>query len=139
MNEMVIQLPVLAFVLATDDQGITTLDKAAKVQKTPPDIVVMLRVLEGPDAGKSFQIYETPATIGRDKICTISIKDSRMSRQHAAIFYYAPDFFLKDLASTNGTFLEDKQVKQARLKNGDKIRMGQTLFEFIVSKLSEAK
>lgn len=62
-----------------------------------------------------------------------------MSRQHAVILFYAPDFFIKDLASTNGTYLNDKPIKQARLKSGDKIQMGQTIFEFIVSKLEESK
>jgi len=139
MSEMTIHLPRLLFVLTSDDEGVTTLGDEAAVHKIPDDLVVLLRVMEGVEPGKGYQIIETPVTIGRDKICAISIKDSRMSRQHAAIYYFAPDFFLKDLASTNGTFLDDKPIKQAQLKNGDKIRIGQTVFEFIVSKLSEGK
>ncbi len=139
MSEMVINFPALLFSLVTDDQGVTTLGDEAKVHKIPDDLVVLLRVLEGAEAGKGYQIHETPVTIGRDKICAISVKDSRMSRQHGAILYFAPDFFIKDLASSNGTLLDGKPVKQAKLKNGDKIKMGQTVFEFIVSNLSEAK
>ncbi len=139
MSEMTISLPGVCFALSTDDQGLTSLGDEARVQKLSDDLVVMLRVLEGAEPGKGYQIRQTPATIGRDRICAISVKDSRMSRQHAAIFYFEPDFFLKDMASTNGTFLDDKPVTQAKLKNGDKVRLGGTVFEFIVNNLGEGK
>ena len=139
MLELTFRFPFLLFALPPDNQEITTLGEDAKVGKIPEDFLVVLRMLEGPEPGKGYQITETPLTIGRDNLCTITINDPRMSRQHAVIYYYHPDFFLKDLGSTNGTFVNDRLVKQARLKSGDRIRMGGTLFEFIMSKLSEDK
>ena len=139
MSEMTMRLPWVCFALSTDDQGVTSLGDEAKVQKLSDDLVVMLRVVSGAEPGKGYQIRQTPATIGRDRICAISVKDARMSRQHAAIFYLAPDFFIKDMASTNGTFLNDKPITQAKLKSGDRVRLGGTVFEFIVSKLGEGE
>ena len=136
--EGILIFPFLLFALPPDEQEITTLGDDAKVKKIPDDLLVVLRIIEGPEPGKGFQISQTPITIGRDNICTITINDPRMSRQHAVLYYYHPDFFLKDLGSTNGTFVNDRRIKQAQIKNGDKIRMGGTLFEFIMSKLEES-
>ncbi len=136
--EGILIFPFLLFALPPDEQEITTLGDDAKIRKIPDDLLVVLRIIEGPEPGKGFQISQTPITIGRDNICTITINDPRMSRQHAVLYYYHPDFFLKDLGSTNGTFVNDRRIKQAQIKNGDKIRMGGTLFEFIMSKLEES-
>jgi len=137
MFELILRFPFLFFALPPDNQEITTLGEDAKVRKIPENLLVVLRVLEGPEPGKGYQITEAPLTIGRDNICSITINDPRMSRQHAVIYYYHPDFFIKDLGSTNGTFVNERMVKQTRLKNGDQIRMGGTLFEIIITKLSE--
>ena len=139
MVEMSLSWRWLLFALPPDKQEITSLGEDAKVKKLPDDLLVLLRVIEGAEPGKGYQINEMPITIGRDKICKIMVNDSKMSRQHAGIYYYSPDFFIKDLASTNGTLVNDKPVKQARLRSGDRIKLGGTVFEFIVSKMSGAK
>ena len=134
MDGITMRLPGLLFA-GPDEREITTLGDEAKVRQVPEDLVVLLRVVSGAEQGRGYQIRETPLTIGRDKICTISVNDTRMSRQHAALYYLAPDFFLKDLASTNGVMVNGRKVKQAKLNSGDKVSMGSTVFEFIVSKL----
>lgn len=121
-----------------DEQEITTLGEDAKAKDLPEGIVVMLRVIEGQEEGKGYPIEKVPVTLGRDNICDISITDTRMSRQHSMLFYYEPDFFLKDLGSTNGTFVNDKRIKQTAIKNGDHIKVGNTVLEFIVSKHEHA-
>lgn len=139
MDGICYRLPMFLFALPPDNEEITTLGDESKVRQIPDELVVLLRVMQGPEQGKGYQITETPLTVGRDKICTISINDTRMSRQHAGIYYMAPDFFLKDLASTNGVFVNGKKVKQAKLNSGDQVQMGSALFEFIVSKLPGEK
>ncbi len=118
-----------------DKQEITTLGDEAKVRDIPEDIMVMLRVKKGAEPGRGYQITKTPVSIGRDTLSNISINDTRMSRQHAALFFLPPDFYLKDLGSTNGTYVNNKRIKQATLKNGDLVRIGNTEFEFIVSEV----
>jgi predicted component of type VI protein secretion system len=139
MDGMSIRIPLVLFAMPPDEKEITTLGDEAKVHQVPDDLLVLLRVVKGLEPGKGYQITQTPLTIGRDKLCTISLNDSRMSRQHGAIFYLAPDFYVKDLASTNGVFVNGKKIKQVKLNSGDQLQMGGTLFEFIVSRLPGAK
>jgi len=116
-----------------DQQEITTLGDEAKAREVPEGLMVMLRVLEGKEVGRGYPIHKTPVSLGRDALCDISILDQRMSRQHAMLFYFQPDFYLKDLGSTNGSFVNDKRIKQALIKNGDQVKVGATVLEFIVS------
>jgi pSer/pThr/pTyr-binding forkhead associated (FHA) protein len=115
------------------NQEITTLGDDAKAKELPEGTIVILRVIEGAQVGKGYPLHKMPATLGRDALCDVSIVDSRMSRQHAMIVYYAPNFYLKDLGSTNGTFLDDKRIKQEVLKSGMKFKVGATVLEFTVS------
>jgi len=137
--EGIMRLPALLFALPPDEKEITTLGDDAKVHQVPEDLLVVLRVVQGPEPGKGYQITETPLTIGRDQLCSISINDSRMSRQHGAVYYLAPDFYVKDLVSTNGVFVNGNKIKHCQLSNGDRIQLGGTVFEFIISKLAEEK
>jgi two-component system cell cycle response regulator len=115
------------------DQEITLLGDDAKAKELPPGIMVLLRVLEGQEVGKGYQVNKVPVSLGRDALCDVSINDTRMSRQHAMLFYYSPNFYLKDLGSTNGTFVNDKRIKQSAIVNGDHIKVGSTVLELIVS------
>ena len=68
-------------------------------------------------------------TIGREKDNTIQLDDVLVSRHHALVHKIANDFFVKDLESTNGTFVNETQVpwgKYARLRPGDILRIGRT-------------
>ena len=121
-----------------DQQEITTLGDEAKAREVPEGMMVMLRVLEGQEVGRGYPINKTPVSLGRDTLCDIAILDQRMSRQHAMLFYFQPDFYLKDLGSTNGSFVNDKRIKQALIKNGDHLKVGATVLEFIVSSTDPA-
>ena len=115
-----------------DDQEITTLGVEAQAREIPPGWVVKLRVKEGAELGRDYAITSVPVTLGRDALSGISFPDPKMSRQHAVLIGQGADFILKDLGSTNGTFLNEKRIKQAVLINGDRIRLGKTLFELIL-------
>ncbi len=73
-------------------------------------------------------------TIGRDDSNTISIKDRYMSKKHAQIIEDEGIFFLEDLSSANGTFLNGEEIKDAiELKDKDIIDIGQIEFLFVDS------
>jgi hypothetical protein len=69
------------------------------------------------------------ATIGRGGGCTISLPaDTFVSQVHARVVERDGQLFLEDLGSTNGTFLNGKQVaKTARVRKGDQLQIGQTV------------
>ena len=122
-----------------DEQEITTLGAEAQVRELPEGVLVMLRVIEGAEPGRGYQVASVPVTLGRDAISGISLPDPKMSRQHAALAMQGSDFVIKDLGSTNGTFVNDKRVKEAVLMNGDQVRLGNTVLEFILSQPAAEK
>jgi pSer/pThr/pTyr-binding forkhead associated (FHA) protein len=76
----------------------------------------------------------TKLTIGRDKMNTIVIYDSMISRFHAVIQKINHAYFIKDLNSTNGTLVNGKKVpgdKYVRLNPNDVIQLGRTDLSFI--------
>ena len=65
----------------------------------------------------------------------IIINDPETSRKHCAIDIYENKFVIRDLESTNGTFINDTRVKEDLLKEGDRIRIGNTLLTFVVKSI----
>lgn len=77
-----------------------------------------------------FSLQET-FTIGRNEHSNIVIKDTAVSHDHACIAEQKNDYWLADLNSTNGTFLNDRPVKgEILLKDGDIVRIGTVSFKF---------
>ena len=73
------------------------------------------------------------AVIGRDAGVTFELSDFKVSRRHALLVRTAEGFFVKDLGSRNGVFLNQRRVpprEQSRLKNGDVIQLGSTTLVF---------
>ena len=79
----------------------------------------------------------SPLLVGRDeRLATLVINDPFISRTHAAICQQDDDYFLQDLNSKNGTFLNGERLaageRSARpLQHGDKIRFNMVDFEFL--------
>jgi pSer/pThr/pTyr-binding forkhead associated (FHA) protein len=69
-------------------------------------------------------------TVGRAPECELRLDDTYASQQHARLFARNNSWFVEDLGSTNGTFVNDqKLVAPAMLQPGDKVRVGQTIVE----------
>lgn len=86
--------------------------------------------------GKTHSLMQPQGiwTIGRDRQLSISIADRRLSRRHAAIQYVkSQGFFLIDLDSTNGSFINGEPVHgRMPLKDGDRIRLSSLAFSFFL-------
>ncbi|MDZ4754363.1 MAG: ATP-binding protein [Phycisphaerae bacterium] len=91
--------------------------------------MLILHVLQGPDAGKRFPLPERePQLIGRSTEA-IAITDRSVSRRHAELTPDGEVWFVRDLESANGTFVNGRPVlDQTAVKAGDRIRCGDTLF-----------
>jgi hypothetical protein len=72
--------------------------------------------------------------VGRDRRCGLALPDKRLSRRHGAIQYVqGQGFFLIDLGSTNGTYVNGELARKGvRLKEGDRVRMGNSVFTFSI-------
>ncbi len=81
----------------------------------------------GPAQGSVFEVGEAGATLGRLPDNSICLTDGRLSRHHAQIDYRDGGYWLSDLASQNGTLVNDRPLTEAhRLQAGDSIELGTT-------------
>lgn len=92
--------------------------------------MALLRVVQGELAGKTYELAGDKVTIGRESE-TISVLDQGVSRQHAEIFHIGELYFIRDLESRNGTFLNETRVQeQDVLRHGDRVHVGNTVLVF---------
>ena len=84
----------------------------------------------GPDAGKEFPLRGT-MRIGRSEDSEITLADAQASRHHAAISPEPGGFTIQDLNSSNGTFVNGRELDEPRLlKDGDRLRVANTVLAF---------
>jgi serine/threonine-protein kinase len=92
---------------------------------------VVLDVVQGPRQGRTF-VFDRHDTfiVGRSRFVHCSMpEDAALSRDHFLIEINPPRCEVRDLGSTNGTFVNDARVERARLHSGDRIAAGQSVFE----------
>lgn len=89
------------------------------------------RVLGGPDNGVVFVITAARVTIGRGEDNDVILSDPKTSRKHAELALSGGAMVLTDLGSSHGFMVNGFSQKQAALKNGDKVGMGETVLEYI--------
>jgi DNA-binding NtrC family response regulator len=85
-----------------------------------------LRVIDGPDRGRSWSIGREPLTIGSAETCDVTLRDSRVSRRHTRITLVAHGFLVEDLESRNGTYFEGSRVGHIAVPPGAIVRVGKT-------------
>jgi len=108
------------------------------VQAVANDDQVYLMTNLLPDQTQIVTQPENLWVIGRDRKASLPIPDKRLSRRHAIVQYVADKgFFLIDLNSTNGTFINGELVRRPMLlKDGDRVRLGILSFVFFLCKSS---
>ncbi len=84
----------------------------------------------GKQEGKVLEIKVPQFLVGRDPQCHLRPNSPMISKRHCALIVKDGKVYLKDFGSTNGSFVNDVQVKNAvQLKNGDKVKVGPLFFE----------
>jgi diguanylate cyclase (GGDEF)-like protein len=95
-------------------------------------------VIYGQDLGKRIPLGEAPVEAGRSVQCGIPIDHESVSRRHACITWTGSVYRVKDLGSTNGTYVNDLLVAETDLKDGDQIKIGRTILKFMSGSNIEA-
>lgn len=91
----------------------------------------LLIVLSGPRFGTRSVLGETPVDIGRGSACHLILDADSVSRRHARIEWNGQEHRLIDLGSTNGTFVNGSRIKDALLRDGDRIGIGKALLKYL--------
>lgn len=82
--------------------------------------------------GKTFPVGTRGIIIGRRRTNDVALEDTNVSRVHASLDYVEGNYFITDLGSTNGTFVNGSRVNRKQLNESDQIRVGSTILEFRV-------
>lgn len=92
--------------------------------------VSALKVIEPPERRGTTYPVSDEMTVGRAEGCAVSLDDTFASQLHARIFRREDEFFVEDLGSTNGTFLNRKRVHgPVPIRKNDRLQVGNTVLE----------
>ena len=100
----------------------------------PKDKRFSLAVIQGAATGQIFSISKTRTVIGRTG-ADINLDDPEASRQHAAVEIVGDVALLRDLGSTNGTWIDLDRIEQQQLSNQQEFRVGSHVLMFIVTEV----
>ena len=85
----------------------------------------------GGRVGESFPLNADRMTIGRRPDSDIFLDDVTVSRDHALLVRRSGDFFLDDLGSLNGTYVNRHRIESHRLEDGDELQVGKFKLTFL--------
>ncbi|MDN5693372.1 MAG: FHA domain-containing protein, partial [Micrococcaceae bacterium] len=95
-----------------------------------PRLARTLRVVEGPLSGQTVDLDGRPLMMGRAQDADLVLVDDYASGRHARLFPQGTRWFLEDLGSTNGTYVDGDPVTRALpVGPGTAIRIGKTVME----------
>jgi pSer/pThr/pTyr-binding forkhead associated (FHA) protein len=84
----------------------------------------LLVVKRGPNAGSTFLIEKDVATAGRHPESDVFLDDVTVSRRHAEVRRRGSEFFIHDVGSLNGTYVNRERVEETKLAPGDELQIG---------------
>ena len=90
-----------------------------------------LTILNGKTPGKTISLHGERVVVGRMPDCDFVLQDESISRHHACIFRREQSFYVKDLDSRNGTYLNGERIREpACLSDGDQIQLYEVTLTF---------
>ncbi|MCP4605081.1 MAG: diguanylate cyclase [Proteobacteria bacterium] len=93
--------------------------------------ISFLVMIYGEYLGRRFSIKEEALVIGRSPDCDIQLVDDCVSRMHCRLIANKNGIVISDLNSTNGTYINDTSASARPLQDGDRIKVGRSIFKFL--------
>ncbi|MBI2893480.1 MAG: GGDEF domain-containing protein [Deltaproteobacteria bacterium] len=115
----------------TTNPNKTVVTVITPVQKKTDLKEACLVVIYGDELGKKVPLGSGSIIIGRSSKCDIQVDQESVSRNHAKMKNTGKFFTIRDLGSTNGTYVNDELVDEANLRDGDQVKIGRTIFKFL--------
>jgi diguanylate cyclase (GGDEF)-like protein len=103
-------------------------------EKKPPSGDACLVHLHppGPDIGRRHPLLNSQYIVGRDSEAGFVVSRSSVSRQHARLYLDdGGNWWVEDLNSTNGTFVNESRIRQQQLADSDQVRFGDAIYKFL--------
>jgi pSer/pThr/pTyr-binding forkhead associated (FHA) protein len=108
--------------------------QGSKPTKRPRGAPTHVAIVEGANEGETVSLDEAPILIGRGSDAAIRLDDDYVSTRHARIASSGDQWFVEDLGSTNGTYLNEEILAGPQpLHAGDRVRIGDSEFTYITT------
>ena len=117
-----------------DDQTMNPAQAPVEMLELPADRKYSLAVLQGKASGEIFPISKPRMILGRAD-CDIVLDDPECSREHAVVEVLGSRVVIRDLGSTNGTFVGGKRIDEDELENHTEFRVGEHVLMLIITSL----
>lgn len=113
------------------DAGATAIQPRPAAPTPAPQLPKwQLKAMTGTISGKMFPVTHT-LIVGRDPSCDIPVVGAHVSRRHAEIGLRGSRLFVRDLGSSNGTFVNGKRVEDCELHHGDEVKCDAMTFRIV--------
>jgi two-component system cell cycle response regulator len=111
---------------------VTGLDEL-RVRRPGEACLVVIHAPVQSDLGRRFVLDKDTTTVGRGRDNDIVLPSDCVSRRHARLEQRAGNLFVIDLASTNGTFINDDAhtIRERQIQRGDRLKVGDTIFKYL--------
>jgi two-component system, cell cycle response regulator len=109
----------------------TVVTVISKITERPVAQAACMVVIYGLDMGKKYNIEKPTIIIGRSSKSDIQVDQESISRSHAKLVNSGETVVIRDLGSTNGTYVNDELVEECTLRDGDLVKIGRTIFKFL--------
>jgi diguanylate cyclase (GGDEF)-like protein len=109
----------------------TVVTVISRISDRPTGKEACLVVIYGLDLGKKYNVDRPSIVIGRSSKADIQIDQESVSRNHCKLINTGKSIMLRDLGSTNGTYVNDELVDEYVLRDGDLIKVGRCIFKFL--------
>jgi len=117
--------------LANDVKNKTVITVVSRISDKPVAKEACLVVIYGQDLGKKHNLDQPAVLAGRSSKCDIHVDQESVSRNHAKIINTGKSIILRDLGSTNGSYVNDELIDEYVLRDGDLVKIGRTIFKFL--------
>ncbi len=117
-----------------EPEQVATVVQSGVLAGDEPQGVYELTVTEGPDKGQSFTLdaaRPSRVLVGQSHVCEIRLSDPEVSRRHVALHVTGTGLRLRDLNSTNGTWVDRVRALEVDLQGDEILRMGATQFRVV--------
>ena len=117
--------------MVEEKEEITVITESLTARRAEAGGTPCLVVFYGENIGRRYSLDKHEMILGRSVSAHVQIDQESASRQHAKIGVNGVAVRIDDLSSTNGTWVNDQRIDNCELRDGDLVRIGQTIFKFL--------